>query len=114
MTSGKTSTTKALTFITAVDISAIIDTINEILPQYAYDGKTLGTYFLFDEETEKFSLHMDHDIQKYLEEDIIVLVFDIMYDHGYVHCFEFDQVINSMRALSASVTSKEVFVFTKA
>ena len=60
-----------------------------------------------------FAAEMNHDFQKYHEEDAVVCILDIMQELGYQFKFQYDQEIHSERMTGSSSTKREVFVFTK-
>eukprot|EP01130_Rhizamoeba_saxonica_P000119 TRINITY_DN10136_c0_g1_i1.p1 TRINITY_DN10136_c0_g1~~TRINITY_DN10136_c0_g1_i1.p1 ORF type:complete len:125 (-),score=13.41 TRINITY_DN10136_c0_g1_i1:28-402(-) len=110
-TSGKVSNKKFLTIVTRMDVGAIVNTINDHLGQMTVKNKPMDRFFAM--EGNNFSLCMNHDIQKFLEEDIILLVFDIFQDNGLGFVFQYDSQSMSQRAMSASITSKEIFIFRR-
>ena len=60
-----------------------------------------------------FAAEMNHDFQKYHEEDAVVAILDIMQELGYDFKFQYDQEIHSEKVTGSSYTKREVYVFTK-
>ena len=61
-----------------------------------------------------FAANMNHDFQKYHEEDAVVAILDIMQELGFDFKFQYDQEIHSDKVTGSSYTKREVFVFNKA
>jgi hypothetical protein len=56
---------------------------------------------------------MNHDHQKYHEEDITVAIMDIMEILGYSFKFQYDSEMSSAKVNGSSFTAREMFVFHK-
>lgn len=54
---------------------------------------------------------MNHDCQKYHEEDIICAILDTMEILGWAFRFQWDSESSSQRVAGASITSRELFMF---
>ena len=61
-----------------------------------------------------FAANMNHDFQKFHEEDAVVAILDIMQELGFDFKFQYDQEIHSDKVTGSSYTKREVFVFNKA
>ena len=60
-----------------------------------------------------YSTQMNHEYQKYHEEDAVVTILDVMEEYGYNFKFQYDQEIYSEKLSGSSFTKREVFVFNK-
>ena len=88
----------------------LIDFINSRLGIIRLASGANGVQFKMDSYGH-FIAQMNHNYQKYHEEDAVVCILDAMEELGYEFKFEYDQVISSMTG--SSVTKREVFVFNK-
>ena len=61
-----------------------------------------------------FAANMNHDFQKFHEEDAVVAILDIMQELGFDFKFQYDQEVHSDKVTGSSYTKREVFVFNKA
>lgn len=57
---------------------------------------------------------MNHDCQKYHEEDLIVLILDVMETMGWTFKFQCDSELSSNKISGSSETYRELFIFNKA
>lgn len=60
-----------------------------------------------------YRAEMNHDYQKYHEEDAVVSILDVMEILGWTFKFQYDSSNHSDKINGASQTDKELFIFTK-
>lgn len=90
----------------------VIDSVNQNLGLIQLQKDANKAYFEID-ETGHYTTKINHNFQKYHEEDAIVVVLDEMEKHGYTFKFEYDQEIHSVKFSGDSYTKREVFIFHK-
>jgi hypothetical protein len=56
---------------------------------------------------------MNHDFQKYHEEDAVVAILDVMEILGWTFKFQYDSSSQSVQMGGSSSTARELFIFTK-
>lgn len=66
-----------------------------------------------EKETGTFHAFMDHDFQKYHEEDAVAAVLDTMAAAGWMLRLQYDSEINSSKLSGASFSRREMFIFQK-
>ena len=64
-------------------------------------------------ETGTFFADMDHNFQKYHEEDAVAAVMDVMALAGWKFLYQYDSEVNSNKLSGASFSRREMFVFQK-
>ena len=60
-----------------------------------------------------YSVQMNHNFQKFFEEDAVCAILDVMEILGWNFRFQYDSESSSMRVNGSSMTSRELFIFTK-
>ena len=75
-------------------------------------GKAATFHFAMDAHGHYFA-SMNHGTQKHHEKDIVVMILDAMETLGYTFRFQYDSETTSVKLTGDSVTSKELFIFTK-
>ena len=60
-----------------------------------------------------YSAAMNHDFQKYHEEDAVCIILDVMELLGWIFRFEYDSEVQSIRTFADSFTKREMFIFQK-
>ena len=88
----------------------LIDSINRRLATFRLTGSANRLHFKVDKEGHFFAA-MNHDCQKYHEEDIVVLILDEMEENGFQFRFQYDVETVSRKPGGGSRTSKELFMF---
>ena len=102
---------KSFAFIGSIQ-SSEIDLINQRLATIRGIGKAGVLRFGMDGEGH-YSAQMNHDAQKYREDDYMVCIFDALEQLGWTFKFQYDSEFTSIKAFSGSVTRKECFLFHK-
>lgn len=60
-----------------------------------------------------YCAEMNHDYQKYHEEDAVACVLDVMEEQGWTFRFQYDTETSSQKITGDSKTSRELFIFNK-
>ena len=60
-----------------------------------------------------YRAQMNHDFQKYHEEDAVAAVFDAMATLGWEFKFQYDSEMNSVKLSGSSFSAREMFIFYK-
>ncbi len=89
-----------------------INQINQRVGMIRLAGGAKRIHFEMD-NFGHFAATLNHDFQKYHEEDAIVAILDIMQEMGYDFKFQYDQEVYSEKMNGSSFTKREVFVFNK-
>lgn len=85
--------------------------INSKLTQLRLAGTANPLSFSMD-KTGHYSAYMNHDFQKYHEEDAIVAILDVMEGLGWQFRFQYDTELNSVKLRGESFTKREMFIFS--
>lgn len=109
---GDITTDKSFTFHGLVP-QAIIREVNRML----------STVLTYTAGSNKPQFHLDayghyhaalnHNCQKYHEEDIVVVILDVMEKLGWTFRFQYDEEITSYKFTGTSDTKRELFIFHK-
>jgi hypothetical protein len=91
----------------------LIALVNDRLSKLTYTGNASTPVFRWDGEHGRYITHLNHDCQKYHEEDIIVAILDAMEEMGWTFKFQYDADVSSSQTTGASITSREMFIFQK-
>ena len=67
--------------------------------------------FKIQEESQQYVAPMNHNFQKYHEEDAIVVILDVMEEFGWTFRFEYDTEVSSIKGTGDSFTKRELFLF---
>eukprot|EP00551_Chaetoceros_affinis_P001828 CAMPEP_0203635472 /NCGR_PEP_ID=MMETSP0088-20131115/2248_1 /ASSEMBLY_ACC=CAM_ASM_001087 /TAXON_ID=426623 /ORGANISM="Chaetoceros affinis, Strain CCMP159" /LENGTH=113 /DNA_ID=CAMNT_0050489369 /DNA_START=62 /DNA_END=403 /DNA_ORIENTATION=- len=89
-----------------------INLINNRLATISAAGKS-GTPQFQMNQFGHYSYTMNHDAQKYREEDYTVCVLDAMESRGWTYKFQYDSENHSAKFTGSSYTKKECFLFHK-
>ena len=90
----------------------LIHAVNQKLSALRLHGRSNRIAFGLD-ATGHYSCSMNHDFQKFHEEDAVVAVLDVMELLGWTFRFQYDSESHSTKVSGASFTSKELFIFHK-
>lgn len=91
----------------------LIHAVNQKLGSLKLHGKSSRLVFQLD-ATGHYSCQMNHDFQKYHEEDAVCSVLDVMELLGWTFRFQYDSESQSTKVNGASFTSRELYLFHKA
>jgi hypothetical protein len=59
-----------------------------------------------------YTAALNHDYQKYHEEDAVCSILDVMEILGWTFRFQYDSQLSSTKVSGSSFTSREVFIFS--
>eukprot|EP01128_Nolandella_sp_AFSM9_P012300 TRINITY_DN913_c0_g1_i1.p1 TRINITY_DN913_c0_g1~~TRINITY_DN913_c0_g1_i1.p1 ORF type:complete len:141 (-),score=31.04 TRINITY_DN913_c0_g1_i1:141-563(-) len=110
MKNGSVANKKSLTLTAHHNIKNIVAAVNGEIAQYQLKGKPVKG-LQFNAFGSHYILEMNHDIQKFLEEDIILCCMDRLSTSGYRFLCQVDSSINSQRMTGASITQREVWTY---
>ena len=102
---------KSFSFHGAVS-PVMIEAINQKLASLRLFGRSNRIVFALDSRGH-YACFMNHDFQKYHEEDCIVSVLDVMEFLGWTFRFQYDSESRSAKVSGSSFTSRELFLFHK-
>lgn len=91
----------------------VLGAINDQLGRIRFTGKAHPVAFKMDPHGH-YAFEMNHDHQKYHEEDITVAIMDIMEILGYSFKFQYDAELSSEKLSGSSATNREMYLFQKA
>jgi hypothetical protein len=91
----------------------IISAINQKLASIKHVASARPLAFQMDQNGH-YSAVLNHDYQKYHEEDAIVSVLDVMEILGWTFQFQYDSESHPNKASGSSFTAREIFLFHKA
>ena len=103
---------KAFTFHGFSVTPELISAINQSLSSIQYTGRSNRVVFGKDQHGHYYA-PMNHDCQKYHEEDIISCILDVMEIMGWSFKFQYDSNLSSDKLNGSSFTSREMFMFHK-
>mmetsp|Transcript_10443 Transcript_10443/g.14759 ORF Transcript_10443/g.14759 Transcript_10443/m.14759 type:complete len:123 (-) Transcript_10443:229-597(-) len=89
-----------------------INIINQSLQSLRLAKKSKPLHFQLDEYGH-YATAMNHDFQKYHEEDAVCAILDVMENLGFDFKFQYDQELYSEKITGQSFTKREVFIFKK-
>ena len=92
--------------------SSVVNAINQKLASLRLVGGARPLVFQPDKYGH-YSAQMNHDFQKHHEEDAICAVLDVMEILGWTFRFQYDSESSSAKVSGSSVTSRELFIFSK-
>jgi hypothetical protein len=90
----------------------LIAAVNQALAAMHLTGKAQPLQFRRNSNGH-YAAEMNHDYQKYHEEDAIVAVLDVMEVMGWTFKFQYDTEVQSEKLGGSSMTSRELFMFHK-
>jgi hypothetical protein len=89
----------------------MISAINQKCASIRHVGTARPLVFNMDQHGH-YSAVMNHDYQKYHEEDAICSILDVMEILGWTFRFQYDSESSSARVSGSSFTSRELFIFS--
>jgi hypothetical protein len=92
---------------------AIISPINAKLAGLHLLATSSRPQFQWDGARGQYRAPINHDCQKYHEEDIVVAILDVMEQMGWAFRFQYDVEAMSSNIAGGSITSRELFIFSK-
>ncbi len=95
----------------AVD-SSVITALNQKLASLRLVSSAKRLQFQADRQGH-YSCQLNHDFQKYHEEDAICAILDVMEILGWEFRFQYDSESQSVKVSGSSVTTRELFIFSK-
>jgi len=103
---------KSFSFHGEAVTNTLIQAVNQKLAsiKLAKSSKPLDFY---RDEYGHYKAEMNHDFQKYHEEDAVCVILDVMESQGYSFRFQYDAENYSAKMTGSSFTSREMFIFTK-
>ena len=90
----------------------LVATVNQALASLRYTNGANRVQFGTDRAGHYFA-NMNHNCQKYHEEDVICCILDTMEMMGWGFRFQYDSESSSAKINGASFTSRELFIFKK-
>merc|ERR1712151_807996 len=94
---------------------SMIETINHGLAMNIRPlGRANSLVFIPSTKNGHFTAEMNHDFQKYNEEDAMCVILDAMEQMGWTFRFQYDSETYSAKFSGSSMTSRELFLFSKA
>ncbi len=106
------ATEKSFSFHGSAVDSSIIAAINQKLTSLRLVNSAKRLQFDLD-RFGHYSCQMNHDFQKYHEEDAICAILDVMEILGWKFRFQYDSESSSAKVSGSSITSRELFIFSK-
>jgi len=103
---------KSFSFHGSAVTPTLIQAINQKLATVQYVA-TANRLVLKPDKSGHYGCAMNHDCQKYNEEDCVVAVLDVMEIMGWNFKFEYDSESSSAKMNGSSFTSRELFIFQK-
>jgi hypothetical protein len=101
---------KSFSFHGSAVSDSIISAVNQKLAALRYSNKAKRVQFGGSASGHYFA-SMNHDCQKYHEEDVICGILDVMETLGWTFRFQYDSENSSARVGGTSFTSRELFIF---
>mmetsp|Transcript_16765 Transcript_16765/g.27874 ORF Transcript_16765/g.27874 Transcript_16765/m.27874 type:complete len:128 (-) Transcript_16765:161-544(-) len=92
--------------------ASIVNAINQKLASLRLVGGAKPLVFQPDRHGH-YSTQMNHEYQKYHEEDAICAILDVMEILGWTFRFQYDSESSSAKVSGSSITSRELFIFSK-
>lgn len=90
----------------------IVNAINQKLSSLRTTSGA-GTLQFKPDNMGHYSVQMNHNFQKFFEEDAVCAILDVMEILGWNFRFQYDSESSSVKVTGSSMTSKELFIFTK-
>ena len=90
---------------------ALVSDINAKLGSIQLVRGAKPIQFAINGTTRHYAVDINHDFQKYHEEDALAAIMDVMEEWGYDFKFEYDQELHSEKMNGSSMTKREVFIF---
>jgi len=91
----------------------VVNALNQSLNSFKTVGAARPIQFVSDQKNGHYTATMNHDFQKYNEEDAIVAILDCMEILGWTFRFQYDSQSSSNKVSGASFTARELFIFSK-
>lgn len=105
----KVAAEKSLTFHGGIS-EEMIQNINNMLSTLKLFGRSNQLVFRMD-SAGHYHANMNHDFQKYHEEDAVVAIMDVMELLGWIFRFQYDSTSQSVKVTGSSFTAREIFIF---
>jgi len=91
----------------------IIDAVNQSFSGITFTGGANRIQFQWDKVHGHYVAAMNHDCQKYHEEDVVCAILDTFEKLGWDFKLQYDSEIGSSRVGTGSYTMREQFIFKK-
>ena len=91
----------------------LVHALNQGLDVVQCVGSARPIQFQMSIKNRHQTAEMNHDFQKYNEEDAVVALLDTMEILGWNFRFEYDAELMSAKAGGSSVTKRELYIFSK-
>jgi hypothetical protein len=108
----KVATEKSFSLHGSAD-SSIVNAINQKLATLKLTNSQARPIAFKMDNFGHYSCEMNHDFQKYYEEDAICCIMDVMEILGWTFRFQYDSESSSVKMSGSSITSRELFIFSK-
>ena len=92
--------------------ASVVNAINQKLASLRLVGGAKPLVFHPDKNGH-YTAKLNHDFQKHHEEDAICAILDVMEIMGWTFRFQYDSESSSAKVSGSSVTSRELFIFSK-
>eukprot|EP00525_Craspedostauros_australis_P005595 CAMPEP_0198126474 /NCGR_PEP_ID=MMETSP1442-20131203/44893_1 /TAXON_ID= /ORGANISM="Craspedostauros australis, Strain CCMP3328" /LENGTH=197 /DNA_ID=CAMNT_0043786261 /DNA_START=67 /DNA_END=660 /DNA_ORIENTATION=+ len=109
----KVANEKSFSFHGGAVTNHIVNTVNQRLATVRYNPGASRVQF-GGGPSGHFQAPMNHDCQKFNEEDVICAILDAMEDLGWNFRFQYDSESQSVKLNGSSMTFRELFIFQKA
>lgn len=94
--------------------TTMVNSLNLALQNIRHHGKAAPIAFQPNGNNGHYTAVMNHDYQKYNEEDAVCAILDTMEILGWSFRFQYDQEVHSEKMNGASFTKRELFIFHQA
>lgn len=101
---------KSFSFHGSAVTPSLIQAVNQKLATVKYAGSA-NKLVLKPNTSGHYACEMNHDCQKYNEEDCVVAILDVMEIMGWTFRFQYDSESQSTKISGSSITSRELFIF---
>jgi hypothetical protein len=91
----------------------LVHTLNQGLGIIQCVGSAKPIQFQMSSKNRHYTADMNHDFQKYNEEDAVVALLDTMEVLGWNFRFEYDAELMSAKGGGSSMTKRELYIFSK-
>ena len=97
----------------AVITPDLVKTLNAALAKVPTRGSAKTISFQRGSSNGHYSAAMNHDYQKYNEEDAVCAILDTMETLGWTFRYQYDSSSHSEKLSGSSITNRELFIFNK-
>ncbi|GFH58349.1 hypothetical protein CTEN210_14825 [Chaetoceros tenuissimus] len=91
---------------------SLISTLTSSLVNLKLTHNANPLRFILD-DAGHYKADLNHDFQKYHEEDAIVMIMDVLEIYGWKFVHQYDQELSSEKMNGSSYTKRELFLFQK-